>query len=67
MFLNEVALGTEKHIRRDDSSLVKAPPGFDCVVARGRNEPGNKKACYYTLRVSEYFSLRSVKGSGDRV
>lgn len=39
MFLNEVALGKEKHITRDDSSLVKAPSGFDSVVARGHREP----------------------------
>ena len=40
MFLNEVALGNEKHIRRDDSTLVKAPSGYDSIVARGRTEPG---------------------------
>ncbi|CAI8044263.1 Protein mono-ADP-ribosyltransferase PARP3 [Geodia barretti] len=43
MFLNEVALGKEKHITTDDSSLVKAPPGFDCIVARGRTEPDPSK------------------------
>lgn len=40
MFLNEAILGKEKHIDRDDSSLVKAPAGFDCVVAKGWTEPG---------------------------
>ena len=40
MFLNEVALGKEHHITRDDSSLVKAPTGTDCVIAKGRTEPG---------------------------
>ncbi len=34
MFLVEVALGKEHHITRDDSSLVKAPAGFDCVIAK---------------------------------
>lgn len=40
MFLNEVALGKEKHITTDDSSLVKAPEGYDSIVAKGRTEPG---------------------------
>ncbi|XP_043933407.1 protein mono-ADP-ribosyltransferase PARP3 [Protopterus annectens] len=39
MFLNEVALGKEFVITKDDSSLRKAPSGFDCVVARGTQEP----------------------------
>ncbi|XP_019856101.1 PREDICTED: poly [ADP-ribose] polymerase 3-like [Amphimedon queenslandica] len=39
MFLNEVALGKEHSITRDDSSLVKAPAGHDSVVARGHTEP----------------------------
>ncbi|XP_072276486.1 protein mono-ADP-ribosyltransferase PARP3 [Pyxicephalus adspersus] len=43
MFLNEVALGKEHHITRDDSSLKKAPPGYDSVVARGITEPDPKK------------------------
>ncbi|XP_066284535.1 protein mono-ADP-ribosyltransferase PARP3-like isoform X1 [Branchiostoma lanceolatum] len=43
MFLNEVALGKEKRITRDDSSLTKAPAGFDSVVAVGRREPDPKK------------------------
>lgn len=40
MFLNEVALGKEHTITVDDSSLKKAPAGFDSVVARGSVEPG---------------------------
>lgn len=40
MFLNEVALGKEHHITRDDPSLRQAPKGFDCVVAKGHTEPG---------------------------
>lgn len=40
MFLNEVALGKEYTITRDDSSLRKAPNGYDSVVARGTQEPG---------------------------
>ncbi|KAJ1109515.1 hypothetical protein NDU88_006875 [Pleurodeles waltl] len=39
MFLNEVALGKEHHITRDDFLLRAAPEGFDSVVARGHNEP----------------------------
>lgn len=40
MFLNEVALGKEHHISRDDSSLRIAPSGYDSIVAKGRREPG---------------------------
>jgi poly [ADP-ribose] polymerase len=40
MFLNEVALGKEHHITRDDPSLTKPPNGFDCVIAKGHTEPG---------------------------
>ena len=40
MFLNEVALGKEHHILRDDSSLVKPPAGYNSIVARGQTEPG---------------------------
>lgn len=40
MFLSEVALGKEHTITEDQSSLKKAPSGFDSVVARGRVEPG---------------------------
>ncbi|KAM5148937.1 protein mono-ADP-ribosyltransferase PARP3 [Mantella aurantiaca] len=43
MFLNEVALGKEHHITRDDPSLKKAPAGYDSVVARGQTEPDPKK------------------------
>jgi len=43
MFLVEVALGKENGITRDNSSLKKAPEGFDCVVARGRTEPDATK------------------------
>jgi poly [ADP-ribose] polymerase 2/3/4 len=39
MFLNEVALGQEYHITKDDSSLKSAPMGYDSVVAQGRTEP----------------------------
>ncbi|XP_062853048.1 protein mono-ADP-ribosyltransferase PARP3 [Trichomycterus rosablanca] len=39
MFLNEVALGKEYTITKDDYSLKKAPNGYDSVVARGRKEP----------------------------
>lgn len=40
MLLNEIALGKEHEITKDDPSLRKAPQGFDCVVAKGRTEPG---------------------------
>ena len=40
MFLNEVVLGKEHHITMDDYRLVAAPPGHDCIIAKGRTEPG---------------------------
>eukprot|EP01102_Stenamoeba_stenopodia_P009550 TRINITY_DN282_c0_g1_i1.p1 TRINITY_DN282_c0_g1~~TRINITY_DN282_c0_g1_i1.p1 ORF type:complete len:620 (-),score=233.35 TRINITY_DN282_c0_g1_i1:121-1980(-) len=43
MFLNEVALGEEKHITKDDCTLKAAPPGYDCVIAQGRTEPDPKE------------------------
>lgn len=39
MFLNEVVLGKEHHITRDDSSLKAAPAGCQSVVAQGQHEP----------------------------
>ena len=39
MFLAEAALGKEHHIVRDDPSLIKAPAGYQSVVAKGRTEP----------------------------
>ncbi|XP_056158080.1 protein mono-ADP-ribosyltransferase PARP3 [Lampris incognitus] len=49
MFLNEVALGKEHTITRDDCSLKTAPAGFDCVVARGTVEPDPSKDTFITL------------------
>jgi hypothetical protein len=43
MFLNEVILGEEHHILRDDSSLCKAPNGCHSVIAKGRVEPDPKQ------------------------
>ncbi len=42
MFLAEAALGREHSITRDDSSLKKAPSGYDSIVARGHTEPDPK-------------------------
>jgi len=39
MFLVEAALGKEKEIFQDDSSLEEAPKGFDSIVARARQSP----------------------------
>ncbi|XP_048346773.1 protein mono-ADP-ribosyltransferase PARP3 [Sphaerodactylus townsendi] len=39
MFLNEVALGKEHRITRDDCSLCKPPNGYDSVLACGVTEP----------------------------
>lgn len=40
MLLNEVALGKEHHITKDDPRITTPPKGFDSVVAKGRTEPG---------------------------
>ena len=49
MFLNEVALGNEFSLFRDDGSLKSAPSGYDSVVARGRTEPGERERGRVTL------------------
>lgn len=56
MFLNEVALGKEKTITKDDSSLKKAPAGFDSVVARGTVEPGTVLSRLYSFRYKQPLS-----------
>ncbi|XP_059184953.1 protein mono-ADP-ribosyltransferase PARP3 [Centropristis striata] len=53
MFLNEVALGRQHNITRDNSSLKKAPQGFDSVVARGSVEPDPSKDVIITLEGKE--------------
>ena len=46
MFLSEVALGKEHDIKVGDGSLIRAPQGYDSIVARGRTEPGkNNSSC----------------------
>ncbi len=40
MFLNEVVLGKEHHITTDDWTLKAPPGGYDCIIAKGRTEPG---------------------------
>ncbi|TVK90534.1 Metabotropic glutamate receptor 2 [Bagarius yarrelli] len=49
MFLNEVALGKEYTITRDDPSLRKAPNGYNSVVARGSQEPDPSKDTFIEL------------------
>lgn len=49
MFLNEVALGKEHTITKDDHTLEAAPTGYQCVVARGRKEPDPKADTTITL------------------
>uniref|UniRef100_A0A8C8F980 Poly [ADP-ribose] polymerase n=1 Tax=Oncorhynchus tshawytscha TaxID=74940 RepID=A0A8C8F980_ONCTS len=49
MFLNEVVLGKEHTNTKDDSSLMKAPDGYDSVVARGQVEPDPSKDIFLTL------------------
>jgi poly [ADP-ribose] polymerase len=43
MFLNEVVLGKEHHITRDDCSLTRPPNGFHSVIAKGATEPDPTK------------------------
>lgn len=43
MFLNEVALGKEHLITQDDWQLKAAPKGYDCIIAKGWTEPGERK------------------------
>ena len=45
MFLVEVALGREFHIKHVDGSLTRAPDGYDSIVARGLTEPGELCVC----------------------
>ena len=40
MFLNEVALGKQNVILRDDHTLTQPPSGYDSVLAKGKQEPG---------------------------
>lgn len=49
MFLNEVALGKEYTITNDVCSLVKAPAGYDSVVARGKVEPDPTQDVFITM------------------
>lgn len=42
MFLNEVAIGKQHEILRDDPSLTRAPNGYDSVLAKGATEPDPK-------------------------
>ncbi|XP_035008750.1 protein mono-ADP-ribosyltransferase PARP3 [Hippoglossus stenolepis] len=49
MFLSEVALGKECTITKDNSSLKKAPAGYDSVVARGSVEPDPSEDISITL------------------
>lgn len=39
----EAALGKVHPIQKDDSSLKSAPSGFDSILAKGRQEPDDKK------------------------
>ena len=45
MFLNEVVLGKEHYITRDDWTLTAPPVGYDSIVAKGRTEPGIYTVC----------------------
>jgi len=49
MFLSEVALGKEHHIKRDDCTLRAPPSGYDSIVARGHTEPDPSKDTTITI------------------
>ncbi|OWF38950.1 poly [ADP-ribose] polymerase 3-like [Mizuhopecten yessoensis] len=49
MFLDEVVLGKEHHIATDDWTLKAAPPGYDCIIAKGRTEPDPTKDTTLTI------------------
>uniref|UniRef100_A0A671Q7G2 Poly [ADP-ribose] polymerase n=1 Tax=Sinocyclocheilus anshuiensis TaxID=1608454 RepID=A0A671Q7G2_9TELE len=63
MFLNEVALGKEYTITQDDSSLRKAPAGYDSVVARGSQEPGFSTYNQKSFLISLFTHVQYVKFS----
>ena len=46
MFLVEVALGNMNFIQTVKCSLTKPPAGYDSVVARGTEEPGETNLFY---------------------
>jgi len=52
LLLNEVVLGNIHKINRDDSSLVKAPKGFESVLATGTQMP-DPKAEYVDKSLSD--------------
>ena len=47
MFLGEVALGREHHVKHVDGSLTRTPDGYDSIVACERTEPGDY-VCEFT-------------------
>ncbi|CAH1797246.1 unnamed protein product [Owenia fusiformis] len=49
MFLNEVVLGKEHHITKDQWTLKSAPKGHDSVIAKGWTEPDPKKDTSLTI------------------
>jgi len=53
MFLCEVALGKEHHIKQDDWTLKAAPKGYDSIVAKGRTEPDPKQDTTLTIEENE--------------
>ena len=69
MFLNEVALGKEHQITRDDSSLKAAPKGYDSVLAKGRTEPGTSFSfyCLYERPVNSYTCSLRFRDEESRV
>jgi len=54
MFLNEAALGKEHSITMDDWRLTAPPSGYDCIVARGRTEPGKDISLWFSSQGHEY-------------
>lgn len=66
MFLNEVALGKEKHITVDDWQLTQAPQGYDSIVAKGHTEPGEVLACRVAMSSINHCTLLPRPWSGHK-
>ncbi len=54
MFLCEAAMGKAKEITDDDGSLVKAPAGFDSIIAKGT------QVCTLWFFVDQHFSMHAM-------
>ena len=61
MFLNEVVLGKEHHITRDDWTLTAPPTGYDSIVAKGRTEPGTRASRQQDINLWKFVFTHSLR------